>query len=131
MSGVGNKATSFFHMITKIAFIVILATLLLLAAKYSFQYGQRVFSEEGYAQEPGVDLTIEVPVGTSMLEFSKLLEEYGVVEDYKIFYLQTIIYEAKTVQAGTYTFNNSLGGEALINIVKAGPEEASYTAEEQ
>ncbi|MGN0383564.1 MAG: hypothetical protein ACI4DS_04780 [Eubacterium sp.] len=131
MSNLGKGASGFFQGVCKVAFAVILITLLLFAAKYSYQYGQKVFSETGYEEEPGTELTIQVPEGTSMLELSKLMEEYGVVEDYKIFYLQTLIYELKYVQAGTYTFNNSLNGKALINIINTGPEEIQVLNEDE
>lgn len=93
------------------------------ASTAAYHFGMDVFSGKGIEEYPGTDLTIEVAEGTSMKELGEQLEEYGIIKSSTVFWAQSFIYEVKTVAPGTYTFNTSLSGDKLLNVVTAGPAE--------
>lgn len=89
----------------------------------AYHFGLEIFSSEGVEAHPGTDITMEIKKGTSMRELGKELEEYGIIKDSTVFYVQSLIFEVKEVKAGTYTFNTSNTGEEILNIISAGPAE--------
>ena len=100
-------------------FIMIL--LLIVVATISFRFGSAVFSNDGVEDAPGTDLTVSVPAGTTMSKLGDLLEEYHIISDANVFGVQAWLYGVKKVKPGTYSFNNSKGGEDILKIINGGP----------
>lgn len=89
----------------------------------AYHFGLEIFSADGVEAAPGTDVTIEVKEGTSIKQLGEELEEYGVIKDSVVFYVQSFIFEVKDVKAGTYTFNTSHTGEKILDTITAGPAE--------
>lgn len=105
-------------------FIYAIALIILIyCGTAAYHLGMDIFSGEGVEAAPGTDLTIEVAEGTSIKELGEQLEELGIIKDSTVFYIQSLIFEVKKVEAGTYTFNTSQNGEKILNTVTAGPAE--------
>lgn len=117
--------------VSKLFFYAVALIILIYCGTAAYHFGMAIFSGEGVEGYPGTDLTIEVAEGTSMKELGEELEEYGVIESSTVFYVQSLIYEVKSVVPGTYTFNTSQSGDKILAAVTAGPaeqqEEASTT----
>lgn len=107
--------------IKAVAYILIVIVVYELAL-YGYGMGQKIFSESGYEAEPGRDITVTITSSMSKLEIAELLEERGVVEDKWIFYIQSLLYEAK-YKDGEYTLNNSWAPEELIQTMSKTDEE--------
>lgn len=121
MSLLRKTSTGFLKTVLRITIYIILIIALYYLASTAYAYGHKVFSDEGVSEAPGTDITLVIDEGTSVMNLGRILQEYEVIEDYKIFYLQSIIYEVSEVTPGTYTFNDSQSGEDILDIVKEGP----------
>lgn len=86
-------------------------------AASAFVFGRQLFTDQGAAPAPGMDMTVEVEKDTTVKEFAKTLEEYGIINDDKVLWVQSYIYDVKAVKAGTYTFNTSDNGEKILKVI--------------
>lgn len=102
---------------------VVMLVLLIVFATAAYNFGAQVFSIEGVDPAPGTDMTFTVEEGTSLQDFGKMLEEFRVIKDSKVFKVQSIVYKVKEIKPGTYTFNTAQSGEEIFNTISAGPEE--------
>ena len=100
-------------------FIMIL--ILVVCATIAFRFGSAVFSNDGVEDAPGTDLTVSVPKGTTIGQLGDMLEEYNIISDSNVFGVQAWLYGVKKVKPGTYSFNNSKGGEDIFKIISGGP----------
>ncbi len=102
---------------------VVMVMIIIICATTAFNFGTQVFSAEGVDEAPGTDMTFTVEKGTTIKQFGDTLEEFRVIKDSKVFRVQALIYQVKSIKPGTYTFNTSQGGEEIFKIISAGPEE--------
>lgn len=109
--------------VSKLFVYAVALIILIYCGTAAYHFGVDIFSDEGVEASPGTDLTIEVAEGTSIKDLGKELEEYGVVKSSSVFYVQSLIYEVKSVKPGTYTFNTSQSGDKILGTVTAGPAE--------
>lgn len=96
----------------------------------AFSFGQKLFAPITVEESPGTDKEVEVEAGTSIKQLGELLQEFGIIEDSNVFYVQSIIFEVKTVKPGTYIFNTSQTGEEILSVVRNGPKEDQENPEE-
>ncbi|MBR2190234.1 MAG: endolytic transglycosylase MltG [Eubacterium sp.] len=99
----------------------IMLLVLVVCATIAFRFGSAVFSNDGVEDPPGVDLTVSVPKGTTISGMGDLLEKYNIISDANVFGVQAWLYGVKKVKPGTYSFNNSKGGEDILKIINGGP----------
>jgi len=131
MSVLRKTSAGFFKTVLRITVYIVLLIILFYAGKTAYTYGQELFSDKGMAEAPGTDVTIDIAAGTSMKSLGGILEEYGIVKDSRIFYVQSFIYEVSEIAPGTYTFNTSQSAETILNIVRNGPNGDGTEEEEQ
>ena len=112
--GVAKASFKFFKYFIMILVLVVCATI-------AFRFGSAVFSNDGVENPPGTDLTVSVPKGTSISQLGDMLEEYNIISDSNVFGVQAWLYGVKKVKPGTYSFNNSKGGEDIFKIINGGP----------
>ena len=74
----------------KIVVIAVIALGIFRLGSMAFSYGHSVFQEEAVDPMPGRTIQVTVPEGTSKTEIAKLLEKKGLVEDWKLFYIQVL-----------------------------------------
>ena len=130
MSIIRKTSTGFAKTIFKVTICVILGLVLFYGCSYAYEYGQKVFEAKGVDDEPGEDITITIKNGTTVKQLGSLLEDYGIIEDDFIFYLQTKVFEYKTVIPGTYVLNTSYSGEKIIAVLSAGSASGEDDEEE-
>ena len=58
----------------------------------AYAYGHAIFSEEAVDPKPGRTIEVTIESGTSTKEMAQLLEQKGLVEDGKLFFLQTALF---------------------------------------
>lgn len=87
-----------------------------------FEFGQSIFSQEAVASEAnGKDMIVIVEEDASEVDVAKLLENKGLIKDYKVFWIQSKLYKA-TLYPGTYTLNTSMTSEEMLQILMEEPE---------
>ena len=91
----------------------------------AYDFGYRVFTEEAVSPAPGRDVTVSIVEGKSVKDIAKLLEEKGLVRDYKLAFIQIYASEhRKEMEPGVYTLNTSMTVEDMCTAMCPSLEEA-------
>lgn len=114
-----KTSEGFARVMSKVLKYLVMFVVIYYFAAAAFVFGRQLFTDKGAAPEPGMDMTIEVTKNTSIKDFAKTLEEYGIINDDKVLWVQSFIYEVKVVKPGTYTFNTSDNGEEILKVIKS------------
>ena len=114
-----KTSEGFARVISKVLKYLVMFVVIYYFAAAAFVFGRQLFTDKGAAPAPGMDMTIEVTKNTSIKDFAKTLEEYGIINDDKVLWVQSFIYEVKVVKPGTYTFNTSDNGEEILKVIKS------------
>lgn len=86
-----------------------------------FALGESIFAPQAVSSEGnGRDMIVIVEEGSSDLDVAKLLENKGLIEDYKVFLVQAKLYQAD-LYPGTYTLNTSMTSEEMLEILMEEP----------
>ena len=97
--------------------IVIFAALIVIffrIGSIAYNYGHAVFEDE----PPGRTITVTVEDGSSSMDIARLLEEKGLVDDWKLFYLQILCSKyANTMQPGTYELSTAMKPRELMAVM--------------
>ena len=109
-----KTSEGFARVMSKVLKYLVMFVVIYYFAAAAFVFGRQLFTDKGAAPAPGMDMTIEVTKNTSIKDFAKTLEEYGIINDDKVLWVQSFIYEVKVVKPGTYTFNTSDNGEEIL-----------------
>lgn len=92
----------------------------------AYDFGYRVFTEEAVSPAPGRDVTVSIVEGKSVKDIAKLLEEKGLVRDYKLAFIQIYASEhRKEMEPGVYTLNTSMTVEDMCTAMCPNLEEES------
>ena len=114
-----KTSEGFARVMSKVLKYLVMFVVIYYFAAAAFVFGRQLFTDKGAAPAPGMDMTIEVTKNTSIKDFAKTLEEYGIINDNKVLWVQSFIYEVKVVKPGTYTFNTSDNGEEILKVIKS------------
>ena len=114
-----KTSEGFARVMSKVLKYLVMFVVIYYFAAAAFVFGRQLFTDKGAAPAPGMDMTIEVTKNTSIKDFAKTLEEYGIINDDKVLWVQAFIYEVKVVKPGTYTFNTSDNGEEILKVIKS------------
>lgn len=121
---IAKKSASVFSKITfKVAMYIIGAVLLVLVCKSAFDFGVKVFSEEGMAEKgSGQEVVVTIPADSSTSEVASILKKNGLIESEFVFKIQAMLYEAE-IYSGTYTLNTEYSPEEIIDALRPEEEE--------
>lgn len=101
--------------------IVIFAVIVLGIYRLSamaYNYGHSIFMEEALDEKPGRTIEVTVEQGSSVKEIAKLLEKKGLVEDWKLFFLQVKVSKyAKSMQGGTYKLSTAMKPREMMAVL--------------
>ena len=114
-----KTSEGFARVMSKVLKYLVMFVVIYYFAAAAFVFGRQLFTDKGAAPAPGMDMTIEVTKNTSIKDFAKTLEEYGIINDDKVLWVESFIYEVKVVKPGTYTFNTSDNGENILKVIKS------------
>lgn len=114
-----KTSEGFARVMSKVLKYLVMLVVIYYFAAAAFVFGRQLFTDKGAAPAPGMDMTIEVTKNTSIKDFAKTLEEYGIINDNNVLWVQSFIYEVKVVKPGTYTFNTSDNGEEILKVIKS------------
>ena len=84
----------------------------------AYDYGYRIYSEPPMAEGDGVDIVVDIPVGSSVLDTGKMLVEYGLIRDEKLFFMQERLSDFRgNLEPGMYTLNTSMTVEEMMAVM--------------
>lgn len=115
----------------KMVIMAVIAVGIFQLGSIAFSYGHSVFQEEAVDELPGKTVEVTVPQGASKTEIAKLLEKKGLVEDWKLFYIQILCSKyASTMEAGTYTLSTAMKPRELMAVLSGETIEFEWGQEE-
>ena len=95
-----------FNMIFRLVLSIIIILVVYRLAMYSYHLGYMVFADVAKEAEPGRDSTMDV---------AKTLENRGLIDDARVFFLQEMLSEYRgKIQPGIYTLNTSMTAEKML-----------------
>lgn len=96
-----------------------------------YAFGYSVFTEEAISPAPGRDVTVSITEGKSLMDIAKLLEEKGLVRDYKLAFVQLICSEYREgMEPGVYILNTSMTTEEMVAAMNPDMEEGEEGQDE-
>ena len=81
----------------------------------AYDYGYRIYSEPPMAEGDGVDIVVNIPMGSSVSDTAEILKDNGLIRDERLFSLQERFsdYHGK-LESGMYTLNTSMTVEEML-----------------
>lgn len=110
--------------ILKYAIFAVMIVAIFRGASEAYQYGYRIFTEPPMTSGEGRIISIEVKSGQDAMEIGKNLEEKGLIDDAKIFWLQELLSEYHDEeQPGIYDLSTSMTAEEMLAVMSEQIEE--------
>ena len=101
------------------------------AGTYCYGFGYRVFTEKPVDAAPGREVVVQVDEDMSGMALGKMLEEKGLVDDAKLFYVQLKLSAySNRINAGVYTLNTSMTAKEMMVVMSTVVEEDTETGSE-
>ena len=118
-------------MLVRILIVLVLVSFIYKLGFIAYDFGYRVFAEEAVSAEPGRDIDVEIPMGSSAMDIGEILENSGLIRDKTLFFVQERLSEYHGKLApGEYTLNTSQTARDMMEIMAADDEESSTSEEE-
>lgn len=107
----------------KIIVFVLIIRYVIGAASEAYSFGYRIFSEEPVSGEPGIIFTVELSEETTPKQVAQALEDYGLIRDKDLFYVQYLLSPHKgELMPGDYELSTAMTAEQMLEIMSS-----SYT----
>lgn len=127
---IGNVLSTILSALIKIALAVWVINFIYTKTLEAYEFGFAVFTEEAIAPAPGRDVTVSFTEDKSNLDLAKILEEKGLVRDYKLAFVQILASEYReSIEPGVYTLNTSMTTEEMMAAMV--PAESEEPEEEE
>lgn len=111
----------------KIIVLVLIVRFVAGAASDAYAFGYRVFSEEPVSGEPGIAYTVELSEETTPKQVAQALEDYGLIRDKDLFYVQYLLSPHKDeLMPGNYELSTAMTAEQMLEIMSS-----SYVEEDE
>ena len=113
-----NLALGFMGFIVRASILAIAILVIFRTGQKAYEFGFRIFTEEAMSPAPGRDVAVTIVAGDSTMDVGKMLEEKGLIRDYKLFYVQKkcSVYD-DDIKPGFYTLNTSMTAEDMFAII--------------
>lgn len=113
--------------IVKVIVFVLIVKYVIGIATTAYDFGYRVFAEEPVSAEPGITYTVELSEETTPRQVAEALEDYGLVRDKNIFYVQYLVSSSKgKLMPGNYELSTAMTADEMLEIMSS-----SYVEEEE
>lgn len=110
--------------VVKIIVFVLLIRFVVGAASEAYAFGYRIFSEEPVSSEPGIVYTVELSEETTPKQVAQALEDYGLIRDKDLFYVQYLVSPHKgELMPGNYELSTAMTAEQMLEIMSSSYEE--------
>ena len=101
---VRKMATTVISISVKIILVVAVICLLYYGGSKGYEFGTSIFTPTAMEEAPGTDIEVTVSKGMSVMDIGKMLEEKGLIDDYKVFWILATLYEYELGE-GNYSLN--------------------------
>lgn len=116
-----NGKQLFTSTVSTIIKVVVLAVIVMVVYRWAvkaYDFGYRVFTEGAVSDEPGISYTITLSEDTTPKELSKALEQYGLVEDANLFYVQYLLSDYRDeLVPGTYQLSTAMDADEMLEVM--------------
>ncbi len=113
--------------IVKIIVFVLIVKYVIGIATTAYDFGYRVFAEEPVSAEPGITYTVELSEETTPRQVAEALEDYGLVRDKNLFYVQYLVSSSKgKLMPGNYELSTAMTADEMLEIMSS-----SYVEEDE
>jgi len=118
-------------MLVRLFIVLVLISFIYKLGFSAYDFGYRVFAEEPVTGEPGRDIDVTIPMGSSAMEIGEILENSGLIRDKRLFFLQERLseYHGK-LSPGEYTLNTSQTAQDMMEIMAEEEESSTESSEE-
>ncbi len=114
----------------KLCILVFILTYIFHYASDAYNFGYRVFTEEPMTGPPGIVYSVSISEGKSVKEIGKALEQYGLIDDWKLFYVQNLLSQYKDgLLPGTYQLSTAMTSTEMMAIMAGDTEEETQEEE--
>lgn len=114
---VRKMAMTIISISVKIILVVAVICLLVWGGKKGFEFGVSIFTPTTVEDAPGTDIQVVIKPGLDAMDVARLLEDKGIIADYRVFWLQSLLYECE-IEPGEYTLNTSMTSENILEVIK-------------
>lgn len=102
----------------KIIVLVLIVRFVVKTSSEAYAFGYRIFSEEPVSGEPGITYSVELTEETTPKQVSQALEDYGLIRDKDLFYVQYMLSPHKgELMPGTYELSTAMTAEQMLEIM--------------
>lgn len=113
-----NVVLGILNLIFRVSVTALAVVLVYRFAMYSYHFGYMVFADAAKEPEPGRDIVITAENTEDVLEVGKMLQNRGIIEDAKIFFVQERLSDFHgKMMPGTYTLNTSMKAGQILEIM--------------
>ncbi len=110
----------------KIVLIIVVVTYTYKYAMQAYGFGYRIFAEQpASSEETAKAISISVAKEASVMEIGTVLEEKGMIQDARLFYLQELLlgYHGK-IKPGIYEISSDMTAEEMLAVMSVEVTEA-------
>ncbi len=105
-------------MLVRILIVLVLLSFIYKLGFQAYDFGYRVFAEEAMTGEPGRDIEITIPPGSSAMDIGEILETRGLIRDKRLFFVQERLSEFHgKLSPGDYTLNTSQTARDMMSVM--------------
>lgn len=85
----------------------------------AYQFGKAVFLDKAMTtEENSREVTVTISEGDSKMDVGNMLERIGLIENAKVFYVQTLLSEeGQNLKPGKYKLNTSMTSEDIMSAI--------------
>lgn len=126
-----SVALIFMSLIVRASILALAILAVYRVGQEAYDFGFRIFTEEAVSPAPGRDVAVTIVKGDSTAEVGKMLEEKGLIRDYKLFVVQKkcSVYD-DDIKPGFYTLNTSMTAEDMFAVIAGRKDEEGAEGEE-
>ncbi len=123
-------ALGFMGFIVRASILAVMILVIFKTGQKAYDFGFRIFTEEAMSPPPGREVAVTIVQGDSTMDVGKMLEEKGLIRDYKLFWVQKkcSVYD-DDIKPGFYTLNTSMTAEDMFAII-AGKKDTEGDSDE-
>ena len=126
---IGKAILSVLAILCRILICLFLILMIYRLAFKAYDFGYSVFAEPSVAEGTGIDVVVQIPLGSDASEIGKILKNAGLINDDKLFVAQELLseYHGK-LEPGTYSLNTSMTSEEMMAAMSPATEESTEEA---
>ena len=128
---VRNLFVNIAAMLVRIFIVLVLVSFIYRLGFIAHDFGYRVFAEGPVSEEPGRDIDVTIPMGSSAMDIGEILENAGLIKDKKLFFVQERLseYHGK-LSPGHYVLNTSQTARDMMAVMAEDDEDSTEEDEE-